>query len=547
MSALLPRTLAARFLLVVLMGAVVPMVIVGIWLTRTSARSGRDLLVGQLTSSADAVVTAISREWGTREGELQLLANNEAAVRLVRGDSSAVGPDTTYLAQLIGAMRANVASVTYAGRDGNTLWSTRTVAGVARSQSESRLPSTEVRVELPVPANGTREGMLRVGLRLEGIVPSNASVRRLVGNASLILADSAEAIWSEVPNPDSLLSPRTSDRWAVVRRALPVAGLRLLVLAPVAPYVDPFRTAARDGTVVLLAAAVVAMFVAAIMSRRLVSSLATLADAADRVSAGNLDSSVRVKGADEVARLGVAFNTMTESLRASVSELSRQRSLAAVGEFAASLSHDVRNSLTAVRVDLQHATRQLPHGEQSTALVRRALESVRRLDATVTSALKVARTGPETSTATVEDALEHAIESARPTFTEHGVSLNFEMPAGRTSVTGDAGALEQMFLNLLLNAAEAVDGGSVVQVHVQQLPQCVEVWISDDGVGISADLLLSIGQPLRTTKPQGTGLGLSIAKRIAEAHGGVLHIDSESSIGTTVTVTLPRREFVATE
>ena len=536
------RSLATRFLLVVLLGAVVPMAVVGMWLTRTSANSGRDLLVGQLTISADAVAAAITREWGTREGELQLLANNESAVRLVRDDRSSFALDTAYLAQVTTSLRSSVASVAYTDMNDRSVWSVHTATVAPRVQSESRMPAREVQIVLPVPAMGARAGTLRVGIRLESIVPSNALVRRLVGNASLIVADSVEAIWSEVADPEHLLSPRVDDSLTVVSRELPVAGLRLLVGAPVGPYVIPFRTAARDGTIALLAAAVAALLVAGVLSRRLVSSLTKLADAADRVSAGQLESSVQVTGSDEVARLGIAFNTMTQNLRQSVAELSRQRSLAAVGEFAVSLSHDVRNSLTAVRVDLQHATRHLPEHEQGTALVHRALDSVKRLDATVTSALMVARPRPDSHSTLMDEALDCAIRSARPKFLELGALLEYRAPSTPTVVHGDAGALEQMFLNLLLNAAEAVGTGSTIDVQVTQRTAFTDIAIHDRGAGMSPETLATVGRPLFTTKPNGTGLGLSIARRIAEAHGGALGIESEAGAGTTVTISLPRVE-----
>src|SRR5262245_19797198 len=139
---------------------------------------------------------------------------------------------------------------------------------------------------------------------------------------------------------------------------------------------------------------------------------------------------------------------MTEGLRRTIAELSQQRALAAVGEFAASLSHDVRNSLTAIRVDLQHALRHVPPDNPGAPLGARALDSVRRLDTSVTSALRVARSGHVAkSPIELGSVLRRAIASAEPTFLERGAVLEPLPSHPDVSVSGDAAAIEQLFLN----------------------------------------------------------------------------------------------------
>jgi two-component system NtrC family sensor kinase len=115
-----------------------------------------------------------------------------------------------------------------------------------------------------------------------------------------------------------------------------------------------------------------------------------------------------------------------------------------------------------------------------------------------------------------------------------------EAQAGIT-LDGDAVALEQLFLNLLLNAAQALPPGGVARVTLATEGQRVIVRIIDNGPGIAALALVDDGALLRTTKPGGTGLGLPIARRIAAAHGGELRIESTPGNGTTVVVRLPMR------
>ena len=108
-------------------------------------------------------------------------------------------------------------------------------------------------------------------------------------------------------------------------------------------------------------------------------------------------------------------------------------------------------------------------------------------------------------------------------------------------VRGDAASLEQLFANVLTNAAQASTNGGRVTVSVEANggPQ-LSIRVRDRGPGMTAEVLARVGEPLFSTKPQGTGLGLAIARRIAAAHGGTVVLDSTVGAGTTVAIHLPR-------
>jgi len=109
-------------------------------------------------------------------------------------------------------------------------------------------------------------------------------------------------------------------------------------------------------------------------------------------------------------------------------------------------------------------------------------------------------------------------------------------------VLGDAAALEQLFLNLLLNAAQAFDApGGVVRVRAGADATHARIEVEDTGRGMSPEALATAFEPFVTTREQGTGLGLAIARRIAAAHGGELSLESAPGSGTTAIVTIPRR------
>ena len=106
-------------------------------------------------------------------------------------------------------------------------------------------------------------------------------------------------------------------------------------------------------------------------------------------------------------------------------------------------------------------------------------------------------------------------------------------------VTGDVAALEQIFLNLLLNAVEASDDGERVQVSLSSTESDVVIEVADQGAGIAPEDLKRVYDPLYTTGRDGTGLGLTIARRLVLAHGGRIEIESETGAGTVVRVLLP--------
>jgi signal transduction histidine kinase len=202
----------------------------------------------------------------------------------------------------------------------------------------------------------------------------------------------------------------------------------------------------------------------------------------------------------------------------------------------------VRNPLTAIRLDLERARERMDDPARAHELLSRALGEIDRLESTVTGSLRIARSGSLTLTAIdLRQPLDAAMSAAEPSFASRRARLDrWTLPPGPVIVRGNAGALEQLFLNLLLNAAEALPEGGCAQVRVGEHASDVRVSVSDDGPGMPADVLSRVREPFYTTKESGTGLGLSIGERIARAHGASLVIDSGPGAGTTVSVMLVR-------
>ena len=223
----------------------------------------------------------------------------------------------------------------------------------------------------------------------------------------------------------------------------------------------------------------------------------------------------------------------------------RQRdALAAVGELAAVLAHEVRNPLTSIRIDLQHVEERLPPDSPLRASLGRALREVHRLDRTVNGVLRIARSGAiAPGLVDLRVPVRRAVEVALAAFDQRAARLRSSGVTGASvPVLGDEAALEQVFLNLLLNAAQALAAGGEARVAVALRGRLARVEIRDGGTGIPADRLARVFDPFYSTRRDGTGLGLSVARQIVHAHGGTIAITSEDGTGTTVVVELPARE-----
>jgi two-component system sensor histidine kinase AtoS len=286
--------------------------------------------------------------------------------------------------------------------------------------------------------------------------------------------------------------------------------------------------------------ALLAVLLTVVLSLRATRPLERLADASLAVKEGELGHQVAVGGPAEVQHVASAFNAMSAHLRETLDTLTRRNALAAVGEYATALSHDVRNALTAIKIDLQRAAKRERRDADADALLRRAVSNVQRLESTVTGSLLVARRGhAAVSDVDLRDVLAAAAETASGAFATLPARLDIDLPGTALLVKGEQGALTQLFANLLFNAAQAVGPGGLARVSLECGDDAVVIAVRDSGPGMTADELRKLDMPFYSSRPNGTGLGLPIARQIASAHGGELWIESERGAGTTVRVRLP--------
>jgi len=308
---------------------------------------------------------------------------------------------------------------------------------------------------------------------------------------------------------------------------------------------DGIAGAKRRLTWLMLGIAAVVILLVALNShfigRNLANPVKDLVRFTRQVADGNLDGQCNIKTRDEIADLTTAFNQMTRDLRDSRKELIRVERLAAAGKMAASFAHEVRNPLSSMRMLaqmlLQKKDLPQPKREQSMGYI---LEEIERIEVIVKGLIDFARpAGLNLAPHNLNQLLEEALNLMGAHLNHHQIVLIKKFYPALPKIRFDHDKLKQAFINIMLNAIEAMSEGGTVEVSTSQDSGQIRVAVVDTGVGIPSEDLQRLFEPFFTTKVQGTGLGLANARRILEQHDGGIKIATIVGEGTTVSLWLP--------
>ena len=246
--------------------------------------------------------------------------------------------------------------------------------------------------------------------------------------------------------------------------------------------------------------------------------------------------------AGEVGRL-------RDELRRKDRELQRRERLAALGEMAAGVAHEIRNPLGGIRLYASLLERDLADRPRQADLVRKMDDGARHLEAIVNDILAFSR-GAEPAVARVrlgellDNVLGHVAHRAEP----KGVRVHVAPETQDIDLLCDAGQIERALVNLTLNAIEAVDAGGNVWIggEPRRVPGesglYFDIRVEDDGPGIPPENLQRVFHPFFTTRHSGTGLGLAIVHRIAEANGGFVRAGHRPGGGAAFVLSTPRAD-----
>jgi len=237
-----------------------------------------------------------------------------------------------------------------------------------------------------------------------------------------------------------------------------------------------------------------------------------------------------------------------EALHRAQAELAQATRLGALGEVAASIAHEVNQPLSAIITNARACLRQLDASPVDVQGVRDALHDVvsdgKRATDVISRIRGMVKQAPQHRGAvSVNDVIENVIALSRRLLRERRVHLHLTLADDLPMVAGDRVQLQQVLLNLVLNAADAMQAtmprARTLRIRSDRCPHGIVVSVADSGSGFSDDHLRRVFTPFFTTKPEGMGIGLSISRSIVEAHGGRLNLTQNSHNGATFELELP--------
>ncbi len=282
------------------------------------------------------------------------------------------------------------------------------------------------------------------------------------------------------------------------------------------------------------------------MARKVLQPILILSKGVSRVGAGEVGVEVPVVGHGEIKELSLSFNLMSVKLKELIDKIKsaqehmvKTEKLYAVGEFSAGIAHEIKNPLTPIMMLMRRVK------EEKESLTDKDIdiieEELNRIDKIVTEFLAFARTdNVEMKEVNINEVLEEVITITRPKIDRSEISLIEKYLRPLPDIIGIHDALKQVFLNIMLNAIQAMDGHrGDLSVETSLHNGRIGVTIKDTGIGIPEDYLKKVYDPFFTTKKEGTGMGLALTHNIVSDHSGKIEIDSTPEKGTTVKVDFP--------
>lgn len=221
-------------------------------------------------------------------------------------------------------------------------------------------------------------------------------------------------------------------------------------------------------------------------------------------------------------------------------QLNRAQHLSAVGEMTAVISHEIRNPLGIIKSSADLLKKKMATLDPANPIPNIIVEEAGRLNNIITDFLSFARPkSPHRQPCSIDSVLEKSVSYLAPQCESNGHRIVYTAHENLPEVMADGDMLYQAFLNILINAMQAVPAGGNVEVNAHSTDNQVIVTFEDEGTGIAPEVFDQVWDPFFTTKPKGTGLGLGIVKNIIESHGGRVYLENREDKGVRLSVEIP--------
>ena len=304
----------------------------------------------------------------------------------------------------------------------------------------------------------------------------------------------------------------------------------------------------------ILATMSAALFAVVYLAFLFTKPIQKLAEGAEQVAQGNLGVSLPVKGSDEMARLAETFNRMVERLRENrqlQERLNEAEKSSLLGRFAATVAHEVRNSLNFINLSIDQIRAKHAGGDERAAReLQRSLRNIKdeisRLNRLVNDFLAAGRQAPpELAPFDLRATLEEAVALVDKQASRQRIAITTDLAEDLPILRADSGQIKTCFLNILTNAIQAMPQGGRIRVTARQQQSgngdsgFLQIRFADTGPGIPAEGREKVFAPYYSTKTTGFGLGLAITRKIVEDHLGRIYVANDEELGTEMVIELP--------
>ncbi|MBI4837943.1 MAG: hypothetical protein HY806_02125 [Nitrospirae bacterium] len=283
------------------------------------------------------------------------------------------------------------------------------------------------------------------------------------------------------------------------------------------------------------------------MSRLITQPLNRFVEFTKGLGRGEFDKKLEVQSSDEIGYLSYSFNRLSLELMSArkkmeeaytYTHLLQAEKLSSIGQISAGLAHELKNPITTLKMLFQAFKEQPDMTKEDAEVIHSEIE---KIDNILTRFLGfVKQKDMHTSEIDMKAMIEHVLSLATFNLKSKNILVHQEIAENLPAIKADRALIEQVFLNLVINAIEAMPDGGDIKISGKSEGNFIEIMVWDKGTGIPANIKSKVFDPFFTTKAAGTGLGLSIAYNIIKEHGGKLFFDSREGTGTVFTVKLPK-------
>jgi signal transduction histidine kinase len=298
---------------------------------------------------------------------------------------------------------------------------------------------------------------------------------------------------------------------------------------------------------------IVAILLAYLLEKRITAPITTLISGAKRYAEGDLDFRIMIEKYEEISVLAREFNSMAASLSENQRKLRRVERLAAMSKFATLVSHEIRNPLNSMTINMQILKREMenPHGDSDKRqkYFEIIVSEINRMDNLIKNFLMISRPPYfDFLPNDIHEIIDQVILMHRANAEQQHVQIIKNYALKMNPVSVDRDQMKQVFHNIIINALQAMAGGGRLTIktsirkirnRVEQKNRILCIEFIDTGLGIPQDKLKDVFEVYYTMKKTGTGLGLAIARQIVEGHSGNIQVKSELGRGTDMIINLP--------